>query len=469
MRLALLALAAMFGMPVYSCLLPRELDTRQPQKPHGSLLARWSPALSAKIDEALSALPWPRHDGTGLPIGKGDRFKNGAVVPRGLGTNDRDLGSILSVHEVETGLRGLANHFASVKFFTAPHQTFENRSVYGAVIGDPRVFIQSGIHARERGGPDNVLYFVSDLLHAQSRGTGVSYGTTSFTNEQVNTALAVGIVIVPMVNPDGVAYDQATGRCWRKNRNTTSADNIPSRVGVDINRNFDINWDYNRVFNSSAVHHGTASDDPTSQAFHGLSPFSEAETRNVAWVMGRHRSLSWFLDLHSALGVTLWGWGDDTSQSADPEQSFTNRTYDGKRGLVEDTESDYQEYLDRDDVNDQRSMAQNVTNAMNAAGGVQYITGQSVELYPVSGGSVDYGLAGYYGHRSGANRLNGLIVEMGTFGPYICPFYPTSQGYHGSMRQTAVGMMEFLLNAAGPSGEIKRWPPATSSNHTEKT
>ena len=134
-----------FGLAANACLLPGESDgtyRRDPSK--------------------------RQSDFQDFPLRQSDRFEDGRHAPHGLGTEDRNLGSILNVGEVETGLKGLANFFSDVKLFTAPHTTFENRSVHGATIGTPRVFIQSGIHARERGGPDNVLYFMSDLLMARA-------------------------------------------------------------------------------------------------------------------------------------------------------------------------------------------------------------------------------------------------------------------------------------------------------------
>jgi murein tripeptide amidase MpaA len=50
-------------------------------------------------------------------------------------------------------------------------------------------------------------------------------------------------VIIPLTNPDGMAYDQNSDTCWRKNRNTdarsTSSYRFSKDIGVDLNRNFD--------------------------------------------------------------------------------------------------------------------------------------------------------------------------------------------------------------------------------------
>ncbi|POR31707.1 Carboxypeptidase A1 [Tolypocladium paradoxum] len=425
-----------FGLAANGCLLPGELD--------GTVSYRRAPGKGQSCFRDF-------------PIGRGDRFNGGQHAPHGLGTDDRDLGSILNVGEVETGLKGLANAFCDVKLFTAPYSTFEGRQMHGATIGTPRVFIQSGIHARERGGPDNVLYFMADLLAARANGTGVRYGNQSYTNEQVTTALSAGVAFMPLVNPDGVAYDQRSNACWRKNRNTTSAKG-DADIGVDLNRNFAVMWDYTRIFNPRADIGAAASDDPGSEVFHGTAPLSEAETQNMVWVMGQHAQLSWFLDLHSFGGDVLYAWGDDDPQTTDPQQSFTNAAYDGKRGFigVDPPDSVYREYIEQADLDAQTGLSDRMSRAMNRAGAVRYDPKPSSSLYPTAGDSTDHALGQYYGHRCGANRIQALTVEFGNeTKSRACPFYPDAGRYHESVRQVAVGLMELLLTAAGKDGERK--------------
>lgn len=436
-----------FGLMANACLLPGEADGTVGPQSH----------LPDKADARKR-----KSNFQDFAIGKGDRFGNGQYAPRGLGTDDRDLESILNVGEVESGLKGLANAFKDVALFTGPHSTFENRQLHGATIGTPRVFIQSGIHARERGGPDNVLYFVSDLLNARAKGIGIAYGNQNYTNDQVKTALSAGIAFLPLVNPDGVAYDQSSDSCWRKNRNTKSAQsaNVHDKsIGVDLNRNFAVMWDYKHMFNQRADISLAASDDPSSEVFYGKGPLSEPETQNVVWALEQHDQLSWFLDLHSFAGDILYAWGDDDSQTTDPQQSFTNGAYDGKRGYVVDKEppdSVYAEYMEQADLDAETGLSKRMSDAMARAGGVRYTPKPSVGLYPTAGTSTNHALGCYYGHKCGANRIHGLTVEFGeASGSASCSFYPDNHQYHESMRQVAVGLMELLLTAAGKDGEKK--------------
>ncbi|KOS22002.1 Carboxypeptidase B [Escovopsis weberi] len=435
-----LALSWALQLSVEACLLPHE---------RGGITA----------GQASQRVPPATREGTGYPIGKGDRFRQGSVLPQGLGTKDRSLESILNIDEVASGLQALAA-FPAVRLFDAPHRTYENRTVHGAIIGggSPRAFIQSGVHARERGGPDNVLYFVADLLAAERDGAGLAYGGQAYTAAQVRTALSAGVVVVPLINPDGVHYDQQTGQCWRKNRNPRSADGADGAagrsVGVDLNRNYDFLWDPKRYFDP-AVRSTMALEDPASELFHGTAPASEPEVRNAQWVMAQHGNLSWFLDLHSFEGDVLFAWGDDETQTADPAQSFANREYDGVRGVKGD--GTYAEYMEPGDLASQRGLAERICAAVANAGSVRYTAKRSYAMYATSGTSTDYALGHYYGHKCGASAIKGLGVEFGRGSDFECPFYPTEEQYHESMRQVGVVLMEFLLTAAGPEGAPKHW------------
>lgn len=448
------ALPLALALQATACLLPEELQAEREYAVNGHRPSR--------------ARSFPSHSNrrsTTHPIGKADRFADGTIAPEGLGVNDRQIPSILSAAEVSSGVRGLKAGFPDdVTLFNPPFETVEGRKLQGAVVGkDPRVFLMSGIHARERGGPDHVLYFLSDLLNAKKNGKGLAYGKQTYTKEQVEKALSAGVVVVPLVNPDGVTYDQKTGTCWRKNRNMASSSGNPDGpdVGIDLNRNFDFLWDYKKTFNPDSGNNPPASDDPASEVFYGTSPASEAETKSVAWVMDQYKGLSWFLDLHSFTGSILYAWGDDDAGHDAPEQNFKNTAFDGLRGFTgtDPPDSQYKEFLETADLQAEESLNELMLNAMNKAGSVPYSSQPSVSLYPTSGGSNDYALGRYYGHNCGVSKILGLAVEFGTASGADpgCPFYPSGEEYHNSMRQVGAGLMELLLNAAGPAGEPKFW------------
>ncbi|PHH59543.1 hypothetical protein CDD81_2874 [Ophiocordyceps australis] len=394
---------------------------------------------------------------TGLAIGKGDRFKKRKAVPKGMGVGGLpEKVSILNVGEIKSGLKRLSKAYPDVHRFKAPHKTFEKRHLRGIAVGEkPRVFIVSGIHARERGGPDNVLYFVSDLLAAQEQGTGLKYGNKTYSNAQVKQALSAGLVILPMVNPDGVAYDQKTHKCWRKNRNTESASKHDDRsVGVDLNRNFNTTWDYKRMFAPQAASRRTiASDNPSSEVYHGKAPLSEPETRNIDWVFSQYPSLSWFVDVHSVGALILMGWGDDDFQTRLTDQNFANTSYDGTRGILDVSKTEdgshYREYMTYNDALAEVTVGVSMNKAMNKAGIIPYRTMTLSSLYPVSGCSIDHALGRYYANPvCGNTSVLGIGIEFGPwYSSHSCPFYPHAEGYKESLNQVAAGLMEILLQA----------------------
>lgn len=418
---------ALFGIfaTAQACLLPGEIEGDHPQ-------------LRRRTNSTAST----------IHIHAGDRFNGGAVAPRGLGSQPAGakIDGLMNVAEIQTAVQGLVNKFG-IQMFTAPDATSQGATMFGGKVGNGldcddayRVYLMAGIHARERGGPDNLIYFISDLLWAQSLGTGLTYGNMVYTHDDVLTALSTGIVFMPLVNPDGVAYDQATDSCWRKNRNPGGA--------VDLNRNFDFLWDFETDF-APGLGSSLASSDPNELTYHGTSAFSEPETRNVKWVMDSFPKLRWHVDLHSFAGLVLYPWGDDTNQAFDPNQAFTNPDYNGKRGKVPDTPGlEYKEYITFPDWDATMIAANKVAIGIEGAANRPYDARQSSFLYPTSGASTDYAF-GRSMVNSDLNKLYSFTIEFGFAGPDSnCPFYPDNDQFHSSILEAGAGFMEFLLTAA---------------------
>lgn len=429
MKLNVLALALSLLSVGEACLLPEERDVDNLSGERGFVR---------------------RQSGNGLAIGTGDRFNGGSTVIRGLGSqaSGTTLSSILNVNEVKSAFDSLVKEYG-ISTFTAPYTTYNKATVYGGKIGTcPQVYFNAAIHARERGSSDNLLYFLGDLLYANKTGTGLTYGSKSFTNAEVKKALSVGIVFIPLSNPDGVAYDQSSNSCWRKNRNPASSGGSSSAIGVDLNRNFDFLWDFKNLF-ASSVSSDVASTSPSSETFHGTSAFSEPETKNIKWVMDQNTGLGWFIDIHSYAGDVLYSWGSDTDQSTTSTMNFLNSAYNTKRGVIPDSGSAvYSEYISSTDSTNVKSAASRMTSAMTAATGRQYTAMQAAALYPTSGASDDYSYSRTFADSS-LGKIHGFTLEFG-FGNSAasCPFYPSSSQYQQSIRETGAGFMAFLLAAA---------------------
>ncbi|KAH8901508.1 Zn-dependent exopeptidase [Thozetella sp. PMI_491] len=396
-----------------------------------------------------------RQSGTGTPIGTGDRFSAGATAPRGLGTQSgTSFSTLLNVNEIKSGLQGLVNTYGITTFET-PYKTYNGATILGGKVGGSggnctdayRVFLNGNIHARERGSMDSVLYFISDLLYANKNGVGLTYGSKTYTNAQVKTALSAGIVFIPLSNPDGVAYDQSTNSCWRKNRNPASG--TGSSAGVDLNRNFDFVWDFTTKFAKSAQG-DVASTSPSSEVFHGTAAFSEPETKSIKWVFDTYSKVRWFVDLHSYAGDVLYSWGSDENQSKYSYMNFMNSSYNSVRGVLTDTPGSgtgYGEYTPAAELSTNQAAAQRIGAGLTAGGGRTYTVMPAAELYPTSGASDDYAYSRHFADTS-KNLIHAYTVEFG-FGNSAasCPFYPSATQYNSNLKATSAGFMELLLAA----------------------
>lgn len=385
------------------------------------------------------------------PIGTGDRWANG-TVPRGLGTSPAGtkVASVMNPEEIRSAFDALAAEF-DFEVGEAPNETHEGATMFYAKIGGAgcdasyRTFLSANIHARERASADNLVYFISDLLWAEREGTGVSFGGKRYSKADVERALSTGIVFMPLLNPDGVAHDQAEDNCWRRNRNPDGP--------VDLNRNFDYLWDYKAKFADRITENFSASDDPTAETYVGTSAFSEPESRNVKWVLDEHPSIEWSFDIHSYAGLIIYSWGEDFNQFTDPDMDFRNSAYDDRRGIVvEETGEYYSAYRAKDLWQADSFVAQRVANAMGAATdhlqGIPIIAIQGILMAPTMGSLSDYVTSRGVSDPSGP-ATHGLTLEFGQKGPIEdCPFYHGVDEVNFNIQQVGAGLMEFLLGAA---------------------
>ncbi|KAH6666803.1 hypothetical protein B0J14DRAFT_188625 [Halenospora varia] len=412
--------------------------------------------LTLEEREGLPRRVHRRQTSNGVPIATGDRYSSGTIAPRGVGTQSTTLTTILNVNEISSGLKGLATVYG-ISTFSAPYTTYNGASITGGKVGGNgtcnnayRVYLNAGIHARERGGSDGLLFFIGDLLYANKNNVGLKYGSKSYTSAQVKTALSTGIVFVPLSNPDGVAYDQSSNSCWRKNRNPKSSTGSAASIGVDLNRNFDFLWDFTKLFASSA-RSSVASTTPSSETYHGTSAFSEPETQSIKWVMDTFSKVRWFIDLHSFTGDVLYSWGSDTNQLKYPTMNFLNSTYNSVRGILTDTPgsgSAYGEYVPTAENSDNVAAAKRIGSAMSTAAGRTYAVIPAADLYPTSGASDDYSYSRHFADPS-KNLVHGYTVEFG-FGNSAasCEFYPTQAQHNMNIQEIGAGFMEMLLAAA---------------------
>ncbi|XP_066995984.2 zinc carboxypeptidase-like [Anabrus simplex] len=165
--------------------------------------------------------------------------------------------------------------------------SFEGRQIRGVKIshksGNPGVYVEGGIHAREWISPATVTFILNQLLKSSDpdvRDIAENYDWYIF----------------PSVNPDGYVYSHKKNRLWRKTRSRSSA----TCFGVDPNRNWDFFWNVT----------GT-SGNPCSDIYAGPKPFSEIETRTLSsYITTIAKKIDVFLAFHSYSQLLLLPYGN---------------------------------------------------------------------------------------------------------------------------------------------------------------
>ena len=327
----------------------------------------------------------------------------------------------LNVDEVETRLEIAALSYPALcSRITLPFPSYEGRTTHAVRIrGGPRarrhglLFI-GGQHAREWGSSDILVSLVDRLLAAYSGNTVLTFLGKSYTAAEIQAIVQnVDVFVYPDVNPDGKHYSQTTFAMWRRNRRP-----IPNTgtVGVDVNRNYDILWDYKRYLDP-VMYDGNAlngevvvTDVPGVDVYHGTAPFSEVEAQNVRWLLDVYPQIRYFVDVHSYSQLLYYPWGDDQNQAAAPDQTFTNAAYDGQRGPVGGT---YGEFMRAQDHARMDGTAQRMNGALNAVRGKSYAVGQSYLLYPTCGASTCYAFSRHIAD-SAKTKVDAFLIEWGT-------------------------------------------------------
>ncbi|MGW0556757.1 M14 family zinc carboxypeptidase [Streptomyces sp. NPDC002926] len=312
-----------------------------------------------------------------------------------------------SVNEVETLLSNIArDHPSTCELITLGNLTHNGRTCHAIRLSSapaenrPILMLTGGVHAREWGSCEILNNFVSDFLRALDKKAGLRYGNMFFSPEELQKVFdQIDILVFPLVNPDGRhwsmthPYDRK-GVMWRKNRRPppnldSNPPPAPECWGVDINRNYDFLFDFERAFSPAAVGNVTASKNHCEfERYQGPEAFSEPETRNVRSLLDSHPSIQWLVDVHSFSEDVLFSWGDDNTQTIDPTMNFRNSAFDGKRGI--DTDLEYAEFCDPHDLDTAKALAQSFSGSASRVRQTLYGPFQSFDLYPTCGTIDDY-------------------------------------------------------------------------------
>jgi hypothetical protein len=175
-------------------------------------------------------------------------------------------------------------------------------------VSKPKVFIITGLHARELSPVGLAMAFAEELLS----GYGSDPVATYLLDE-------VSFHFLLQANPDGRIEAEA-GSSWRKNVNDTTCTSIPSLTGTDLNRNFPFFWGCCNGSSGSGC----------SITYRGATPISEPETEAIidyaATLFPDQKPedpldpapsdvQGVFLDIHSYGEWILWPFGFDSTEA----------------------------------------------------------------------------------------------------------------------------------------------------------
>jgi carboxypeptidase T len=165
---------------------------------------------------------------------------------------------------------------------------------------EPEVLFTCNMHAREHLTTEMCLHIVNRFTDG--------YDSDPKIKSLVDTA---EIWVVPMVNPDGVEYDIATGqyRFWRKTRKPNEGSQY---VGTDINRNFSYKWGCC----------GGSSGHPGAEDYRGAAPEDQPETKAITTfvdsrVIDGEQQIKGHIDFHTFSELVLWPFGHTTDETTD--------------------------------------------------------------------------------------------------------------------------------------------------------
>lgn len=358
-------------------------------------------------------------------------------------------GGYLTADEIERAMAlGEKNHPGYYQRIALPHLTWEKRQCHAVRIGKDgskkrtAICFVSGVHGREWGGPDILVYFALRLLRAYRGRCSIQLGKKSFTAQQVRRIVETkDVVLFPQVNPDGRHFSMVRHPMWRKNRRPAPPGRGAKSIGVDINRNFPLLWRFDRCFAPDTV---CSTRNPGDyETYVGPRAASEPETKNVIWLLDRFPQINYFIDLHSYGETLLHSWGSDQNQSHDPEMSFKNKRYDGKRGLIHDDV--YREHMPAADEKLAVALGKKLAAAIEQVRGRKYRVEQSVGLYPTAGSTDDYAYSRHFVDPAKA-KIIAYTMEWGRTRAST-PFHPPYAEMRKVMREVTAGLLEFCLEA----------------------
>ncbi len=276
----------------------------------------------------LAARPRPAPTRVRAAVRPDGVFRTESLPPFGAGS----MGGFWTLEEVKMKLDALVandTHDVVADKVDTIGTTLQGRPIWGLKIARriegpetrPAVLINALTHAREPEGMQALFWFVDDLL---AKADVDDFATYLLDHR--------ALYIVPVVNPDGYAWNQANhpggGGLKRKNLRDTNNNGIadPDNLdGIDLNRNFGYKWGLDNVGSS-----GTLSSD----TYRGAAAFSEPETQAQRdLVMALHPKSGISFHTYSELFLHPWGYTPAATPDSATFQAWSDEAMAGNPSI----------------------------------------------------------------------------------------------------------------------------------------
>lgn len=203
-------------------------------------------------------------------------------------------------HHILAEIQSLVDAYPTILYLEEIGKSqFNKLPIFGVKISkspnkredEPSVLFMAGHHAREAAGIQVCLEIIRYLVKNQKEPE-VDRWLSNF-----------AIWVVPCLNPDGYDYvvsNHLKFPWWRKNLRDNNNNGLfePEIDGVDLNRNYDFNWNKG------------GSDDSTTWYFRGISSNSESEIKAIVKLAERERFIL-TIDYHSFGEAVLYPWSNE--------------------------------------------------------------------------------------------------------------------------------------------------------------
>ncbi len=270
-------------------------------------------------------------------------MNSNTTLPASASAYDPFYSAFQPLAETEAYIAELASRYPNLvtSFFVG--KTVEGRDIEGLRIntggsGKPVFYSLGTVHAREWLTAPTALFVMEELLKGYTAGDA----------RMTKIVESFEFVLVPVVNKDGYAYTWSNDRFWRKNRRVNAG---TSARGVDLNRN----WGPASTWCTAG-----SSTNPSSDTYCGTSAFSEPETQAVSALMDSIDNLAMMVDYHTYGALILSPYQYSYNE---PPAAYSQAVL---------------------------SIGSASATAINSVHGQRFRSIQGVDLYPHSGGSIDY-------------------------------------------------------------------------------